>query len=411
MGHLQPLLPYAKALVARGHEVRVAGPADLREPLLSAGLEHAPFGHPGDQGLAPIWARLRTVPVDQQVVLFVREIFAGANAQAAFPGLLETLRVWQPHLIVRDSVEFAAIVAAEVAGVPHVRVAVHQRVMEEQIGSLAAAPVDTLRRAAGLAVDEGASLGAEPIFTSFPESFEGRTQSAGSRRIYRVGQGKGAPPSTSPGWQPDGDGLPVVYITFGTVATTMPEALSLYQTAIAAVAQLPVRALLTTGRGFDVHALGAIPANVRVEAWVPQAEVFPHTAVMVCHMAARGRCSVASRPACLRWLSRSAPISRTTRRASQRSAPVWRWRSPTRRRSAQRSSVCWVMRDFVAPPARSRSRWPPSPAWTTPSTRCSRSPRVEGPSPRVVPRLPDERTRYPAAAWGYLFSLRIDPFA
>jgi UDP:flavonoid glycosyltransferase YjiC (YdhE family) len=283
MGHLQPLLPYAKALVARGHEVRVAGPADLREPLLSAGLEHAPFGHPGDQGLAPIWARLRTVPVDQQVVLFVREIFAGANAQAAFPGLLETLRVWQPHLIVRDSVEFAAVVAAEVGGVPHVRVAVHQRVMEEQIGSLAAAPVDTLRRAAGLAVDEGASLGAEPIFTSFPESFEGRTQSAGSRRIYRVGQGKGAPPSTSPGWQPDGDGLPVVYITFGTVATTMPEALSLYQTAIAAVAQLPVRALLTTGRGFDVHALGAIPANVRVEAWVPQAEVFPHTAVMVCH--------------------------------------------------------------------------------------------------------------------------------
>ena len=283
MGHLQPLLPYATALLARGHEVRVAGPADLREPLLGAGLEHAPFGHPGDQGLAPIWARLRTVPVDQQAALFVREIFAGANAQAAFPGLLETLRVWQPHLVVRDSVEFAAVVAAEVGGVPHVRVAVHQRAMEEQIASLAAAPVDTLRRAAGLAVDEGASLGAEPIFTSFPESFEGRTQNAGSRRIYRVGQGKAAPPLASPGWQPDGDGGPVVYITFGTVATTMPEALSLYQTAIAAVAQLPVRALLTTGRGFDVQALGAIPANVRVEAWVPQAEVFPHAAVMVCH--------------------------------------------------------------------------------------------------------------------------------
>ena len=287
IGHLQPLLPYAKALVARGHEVRVAGPADLREPLLSAGLEHAPFGHPGDDGLAPIWARLRTVPVDEQLAIFVREIFAGANAQAAFPGLLETLRVWQPHLIVRDSVEFAAVVAAEVVGVPHVRVAVHQRVMEEQIGSAAAEPVDTLRRAAGLAVDEGASLDAEPIFTSFPESFEGRTQSAGSRMIYRVGQGKGAPPSTSPStstaWQPDGDGVPFVYITFGTVATTMPDALSFYQTAIAAVAQLPVRALLTTGRGFDVHALGAIPANVRVEAWVPQAEVFPHTAVMVCH--------------------------------------------------------------------------------------------------------------------------------
>ena len=27
----------------------------------------------------------------------------------------------------------------------------------------------------------------------------------------------------------------------------------------------------------------AIPANLQVEAWVPQAEVFPHTALLVCH--------------------------------------------------------------------------------------------------------------------------------
>jgi MGT family glycosyltransferase len=74
-----------------------------------------------------------------------------------------------------------------------------------------------------------------------------------------------------------------VYITFGTVATTLAEAVVLYQTAVAAVAGLPVRALLTTGRGFDAGKLGAIPANLRVEEWVPQAEVFPHTAVMVCH--------------------------------------------------------------------------------------------------------------------------------
>lgn len=74
-----------------------------------------------------------------------------------------------------------------------------------------------------------------------------------------------------------------MYITFGTIAATMPEALALYQTAVAAVAQLPVHALLTTGRSFDVATLGAIPANLQVEAWVPQAEVFPHTAVLVCH--------------------------------------------------------------------------------------------------------------------------------
>jgi UDP:flavonoid glycosyltransferase YjiC (YdhE family) len=282
-GHLHPLLPYAKGLFAAGHEVLVAGPQDLREALLGAGLEHAPFGHPGDEGLAPIWARSRTTPAEEQPALFIREIFAGANARAALPGLLETIRAWQPRLIIRDSAEFAAVVAAEVASVPHVRVAVHGRLMEEQFCSLSAAPVDTLRVAAGLPADAGASLRAEPIFTAFPESFEGPASNGASGAIHRVGPGAAAPRSAGSGWQPDGDGLPLVYITFGTIATTVPEALVLYQTAIAAVAGLPVRALLTTGRGFDVGKLGPIPANLRVEAWVPQAEVFPHTAVLVCH--------------------------------------------------------------------------------------------------------------------------------
>ena len=55
-GHLRPLLPYAQALLARGHEVLVAAPAEVRETLSEAGLPHAPFDHPGDETLAPIWA-------------------------------------------------------------------------------------------------------------------------------------------------------------------------------------------------------------------------------------------------------------------------------------------------------------------------------------------------------------------
>jgi hypothetical protein len=141
--------------------------------LQAAGLERSAFGHPGDEGLAPFWARLRLVPAEQQAAVFVKEIFAGANARAAFPGVLDTIRAWQPQLVVRDSVEFGVLVAAEVACVPHVRVAVHQRAMEEHICSLAAAPIDNLRQAAGLPADEGAAL---------------------------------------------------IYITFGTVMTTVPEA-------------------------------------------------------------------------------------------------------------------------------------------------------------------------------------------
>jgi len=281
-GHLHPLLPYAQALLAKGHDVRVAGPPDLRAPLLAAGLTHVPFRHPGDEGLAPFWARLRGLAPAEQAAAYVRDVFAGVNAQTAFPDLLETLRSWQPQLIVRESAEFAAIVAAEVVGVPHVRVAVHHGVMEEQFVALATPPVDTLRTTAGLAPDHGAALRAEPVFTAFPEAFEGPT--GREFPVHRVGPSAGAPGADRVAWQSDNDDdRPLVYITFGTVATTIPEALALYQTAVAAVADLPVRGLLTTGRGFDASALGAIPPNLRVESWVPQAEIFPHTAVLVCH--------------------------------------------------------------------------------------------------------------------------------
>ena len=282
-GHLQPLLPYAKALVAKGHDVLVAGPQDFSGALQTAGLKHAPFAHPGDEGLAPFWARLRLVSAEQQTAVVIREIFAGANAQAAFPGVSDTIRAWQPHLIVRESAEFSALVAAEVAGVPHVRVAVHQRGVEERICSLAAEPIDSLRQTAGLPADTGAALRAEKTFTSFPESFEGPPAAEAARPVYRVGPITELTSAASSAWQPNPDGLPLVYITFGTVATTVPVAQQLYRTAIAAVADLPVRVLLTTGRGFDVAILGRVPANVQVEAWVPQAEVFRHTAVMVCH--------------------------------------------------------------------------------------------------------------------------------
>ena len=56
-----------------------------------------------------------------------------------------------------------------------------------------------------------------------------------------------------------------------------------YRGAIDALAGLPVRLLVTVGRDRDPAELGPVPANVRVERWVPQADLMPHVAAMVCH--------------------------------------------------------------------------------------------------------------------------------
>jgi MGT family glycosyltransferase len=57
----------------------------------------------------------------------------------------------------------------------------------------------------------------------------------------------------------------------------------LYRGAIDVLAALPVRLLVTVGRDRDPADLGPLPANVRVERWVPQADLMPHVTAMVCH--------------------------------------------------------------------------------------------------------------------------------
>jgi MGT family glycosyltransferase len=92
----------------------------------------------------------------------------------------------------------------------------------------------------------------------------------------------GSPVATPPSWLRQ-DGVPFVYITFGTIAGSTPEAHAVYRAALAAVAALPVHALLTTGPGIEAGRLDTIPANVTVEAWVPQADVLPHATALLCH--------------------------------------------------------------------------------------------------------------------------------
>ena len=57
----------------------------------------------------------------------------------------------------------------------------------------------------------------------------------------------------------------------------------IYLGAIDALADAPVRVLLTLGTEADPAELGPVPANVHVEPWVPQGAVMAHASAMVGH--------------------------------------------------------------------------------------------------------------------------------
>ena len=74
-------------------------------------------------------------------------------------------------------------------------------------------------------------------------------------------------------------------MSFGSVTAGahLPFYPALYRAAIEALAPLPARFLLTVGEERDHAELGALPANVTVERWVPQDEVLPRAAAVVTH--------------------------------------------------------------------------------------------------------------------------------
>jgi UDP:flavonoid glycosyltransferase YjiC (YdhE family) len=280
-GHFNPLVPFARAFQRAGHDVLVAGPPDLARPAAEAGFDFRQFDPPPEDELGAVWSRVPELPPEQANEVVVGDIFGRLNATAALPRLREACDEWHPDVVLRDPNEYGSALAAELHGIPHARVAIGL-VSSEELGiEIAAAPVDAIRRAEGLAPDPtGEALRASPYLSVFPATLDDGDQPDGHR--FRDPAWDAAP-GELPGWWPGREDHPLVYVTFGSVAGGIPQALPVYGVAMQAVADLPVRVLLTVGRELDTDVLPPAPDNVRVERWVPQQDVLGHAAAAVVH--------------------------------------------------------------------------------------------------------------------------------
>lgn len=283
-GHLTPVLPYATALRDQGHDVRVCTSAKAAEKLRKAGLDHVPGPDITMDELIVAFAGTEGLSEDEKDAITIPRVFVELAARKAMPTVQETITAWQPDLIVRESCEFAALVAAEKARIPHVRIAILHCDMEKKFGALSAAAVDGLRVSVGLTADRAASLIAEPVFTAFPKALGETRVASHAPEPMRVAMPLEVVSQADPrpSWVPT-NGEHLVYVTFGTQSGTTDRERAMYRTALDAVAELPVRVLLTTGPNMAEHPLGPIPSNVVVETFVPQAQVFQHAKAVVTH--------------------------------------------------------------------------------------------------------------------------------
>jgi hypothetical protein len=284
-GHFGPLLPFARAYAAAGHQVRVAAPASYARAVAAAGFAHEPFADAPRELIGPVMGRLPTLAFEEADDLVIREVFARIDAQAALPSLVETVERWRPDLMLRETAELGSLAAAERAGVPHGHVCIGMHEVVPRFAEAISDPLEELGRLAGLA--EGrmtTALASETILSLVPEDLDhpGGQVPTGSDGFLRFHEPRPAASAQDlPAW---GDPqAPLIYVTFGSVTGSLPPFASVFRRALDALADIEARVLLTVGRKVDAAGLGPLPSNAHVEQWWPQDAVLGQAAAMLGH--------------------------------------------------------------------------------------------------------------------------------
>ncbi len=274
-GHFSPLLPLARALAARGHDVAFAVAESWRFRAAEEGFESLAAGPDAKDvhdRFEPERRKIFQLPPEQRRPLQFSGLFGRGHAPGKLPQLLPAAREWGADAIVFDSGDLAAPIAAAALGVPGVNHSFGAMIPFAAL-ERAAAAVEPLWREHGLEPDPHAGAFRGLFVDLAPESFAWE-QPLG--RAIRMRPAPGAA-TAAPAWL-DELGEPLVYVTLGTV-WNRPE---LFRVVLDAL-DGDVSALVTTGRDVDPGELGPAPARVRLERFVPQAHVLPRAAAVVSH--------------------------------------------------------------------------------------------------------------------------------
>lgn len=276
-GHFRPLLPLARALRARGHEIAFATAASWHPVVeaegfeaLAAGADHTAAKH---VRLDAAWDAIQELPaLDRRPYVF-SYLFAQGHAPLKLPALLDVAREWRAQAIVYESGDVAAPVVAAALRLPSVNHGFGTMV-SLSILERAAPAVAPLWRSAGLEPVPYAGAFQGLYVDVVPPLLEEDRPLCPSIRL-RLADGE---PVDPPPWL-ERLPRPLVYATMGTVFNRPAS----FAPLVDGLASAGVGALLTVGRNVDPSELGDVPSSIRIEQFVPQAHVLVSCAAVISH--------------------------------------------------------------------------------------------------------------------------------
>jgi MGT family glycosyltransferase len=281
-GNWQPELALIRALVQRGHTVRVLADADLAAPITEAGAAYCPY-----PSVAPRDRTIRhNTPREGE---FDRAVYATYLNPTYGDDLLTEVGRDAPDVLLVDRMLMTAAVAAEHTGLPTALLwhTVYGAWIPSPLwtGTPAAvlAPLNALRAQRGLAPVpdlRGNAEQAHAILAFTYEAFDTRLPDAPGHLHY-VGPLACLPqpqPAYALPWPP-ADTRPLILVSYSTGFQNQGPIL---QRLAEAVAPLPVRVLMTLGPRIAADEL-RLPPNVVAEPFVPHTAVLAQTRLVVTH--------------------------------------------------------------------------------------------------------------------------------
>jgi UDP:flavonoid glycosyltransferase YjiC (YdhE family) len=279
-GHWHPLIPFADALRAAGHEVAFATAASACAAI--SGLGYRCFVAGADETPEEAHARREraALPGAEAAAWNWQHLFAGVWAERRLPDLLAICAEWCPTVLVREDMEFTGCIAAEQAGLPHAVVQV--TAWRPWFHPLIVAPLNRLRESVDLPPDADLImlyryLLLVPAPPSFHDSASPLPPTARAVRHVAFDRSGEEP---LPAWVSALSDQPIVYATMGTAFNKVP---GILEAVVKGLRDEPITLIVTTGRDRDPADFDLQPPNVHLERYVPQSLLFARCDLVITH--------------------------------------------------------------------------------------------------------------------------------
>lgn len=275
-GHVNPMMPLIEALLAQGDEVTMAVGEDPGGAVARSGAVYRRAGRGEMEWFADLQGRVLHglpgdgLPPERINHYFVPRLFA----EIAVPDMIDDVvaigRELGPDLVLFETYALAGPLAAEVLGVRSVHHLISPMLPHEVL-ALADDAVSPVWRSFDCFTPGYGGVYRGITIEITPPSLEGQTIPGGETLAMR--------PVPLPTTEPAHRDPPCVYLTLGTMFGNA----EVFRTVLAGLAGEGVEVVVTVGADNDPAMLDPVPANTRVERYIPQAQLLPRCSAIVHH--------------------------------------------------------------------------------------------------------------------------------